>query len=214
MTLASRKAVMRELMNEKLKRLSKDEIQRQSEALFTKIIELPQYKRAHRISLYLSIDAEINTIPLLRHALEVDKKQCFVPYISARKSSVPVVLQSSRMLMVELSSMHQYEMMPRNRWGIKEFVELDLASAKVAQPPDGLDLVLVPGVAFTRDPCHRLGHGKGYYDEFLRSWSEKCGPSGRGPFTVGLALREQLVDSDQLPRGDQDFQLDQVLVPT
>lgn len=70
---------------------------------------------------------------------------------------------------------------------------------------DGLDLVLVPGLGFSRQG-HRLGRGKGYYDTFLRSYKEKF---GRLPVTVGLAFKEQMCD--QIPVAENDVNIDFVL---
>jgi 5-formyltetrahydrofolate cyclo-ligase len=52
-------------------------------------------------------------------------------------------------------------------------------------PPEDLDLLLVPGLAFTADR-HRLGRGKGYYDRLLASAALKA-------HTIGVCFREQLV---------------------
>ena len=51
-----------------------------------------------------------------------------------------------------------------NRWGIREPMNTDRVS------PDMLDAVLVPALGADRRG-HRLGHGSGYYDVFLRSVS-------------------------------------------
>ena len=60
--------------------------------------------------------------------------------------------------------------------------------------PFGLDLVLVPGLAFTRDG-KRLGQGGGHYDRFLAGLPPSCA-------TVGVCFAEQMVDD--LPEEPHD----------
>ena len=69
----------------------------------------------------------------------------------------------------------------------------------------GLDLVLLPGVAFTVHGW-RLGHGRGYYDRFL--WEHKR-RFGRFPTTIALAFSEQM--RPEVPTSDNDVRLDQVI---
>jgi len=52
--------------------------------------------------------------------------------------------------------------------------------------PQEIDVVLVPGLAFTRDG-RRLGQGGGFYDRFLPLVREDC-------VTVGVCFAEQIVD--------------------
>ena len=64
----------------------------------------------------------------------------------------------------------------------------------------GLDLIVVPGVAFT--PCgKRLGHGRGYYDRFFNKFHEG--------YLLGVALKEQIVAD--LPTDQNDFPLQEVI---
>jgi len=56
-------------------------------------------------------------------------------------------------------------------------------------PPEKIDLVVVPGVAFD-ERGYRIGHGAGYYDHFLLGCSRA--------FLVGLAYEIQIV-KDALP---------------
>jgi len=51
-------------------------------------------------------------------------------------------------------------------------------------PPEEIDLLLVPGVAFTPDG-HRLGRGRGFYDRFLAT-------PGLRAITFGVCFSEQL----------------------
>jgi len=71
----------------------------------------------------------------------------------------------------------------------------------VAADVQAVDVVVVPGLAFTIDG-HRLGQGAGYYDRFLPELRPDC-------VTIGLCYREQIVT--ELPVEEHDHIL-QVVV--
>lgn len=74
----------------------------------------------------------------------------------------------------------------------------------------GLDLVLLPGVAFTKQ-CGRCGHGMGYYDKFLeRLFASGC--TRDRVKLIGVSFREQIVDESDLPLDHNDVVLDQVII--
>ena len=53
-----------------------------------------------------------------------------------------------------------------------------------------LDLIIFPGLAFDRLK-NRIGHGKGYYDKFMKKYIEN---KKHTPFTVAVTLKEQILD--------------------
>lgn len=109
------------------------------------------------------------------------------------------------MNMVLLKSMEDYRSLPLT------------TKYKIKQPPIsdtwrenglevGLELILTPGVAFTR-AGQRLGHGAGYYDRFLHSYSDRW--HDRMPYIMALALKEQVLES--IPTEPHDYTLNEVL---
>ena len=66
--------------------------------------------------------------------------------------------------------------------------------------PRELDVVVVPGLAFTADG-RRLGQGGGHYDRFLPRLRPDC-------ITIGTCFAEQLVAD--LPTTDDDVRVDHV----
>ena len=62
-----------------------------------------------------------------------------------------------------------------------------------------IGLVIVPGVVFDKHN-HRIGYGKGYYDDFLKEFSGK---------KIGLAFELQVLED--IPRDDWDIRLDKVI---
>lgn len=80
------------------------------------------------------------------------------------------------------------------------------AGKHVAVPEDGPDptwpdVVIVPGVAFTR-AGDRLGQGGGWYDRFLEGIRPEC-------LTVGVAFAEQIIDA--FPVEPHDVRVDVVI---
>ena len=67
--------------------------------------------------------------------------------------------------------------------------------------PSWPDVVIVPGLAFTRSG-RRLGQGGGWYDRFLVGVRDDC-------TTIGVCFREQLVD--ELPTEPHDIAVDHVV---
>ena len=70
-------------------------------------------------------------------------------------------------------------------------------------PPDPrtIDVVIVPGTAFTR-AGDRLGQGGGWYDRFLRTVRGDCA-------TIGVAFGPQVVE--ELPAAPHDVRVDQIV---
>ncbi|MCU1394160.1 MAG: 5,10-methenyltetrahydrofolate synthetase [Ilumatobacteraceae bacterium] len=61
------------------------------------------------------------------------------------------------------------------------------APTGAAADPAGIDVVVVPALAFTRDG-RRLGQGGGFYDRFLPLLRPGC-------ITIGVCFAEQIVDT-------------------
>jgi 5-formyltetrahydrofolate cyclo-ligase len=149
---------------------------------------MPEYQAARRISVYLSMPAgEINTSGIVRHALSQGKK-VFIPYTYNLVS--PAEGQpKSIMDMVELRSMLELDALKPDKWGIPTPDNDSIASrancfggngitrGDMGAATDGLDLIVLPGMAFDTS-FGRLGHGKGFYDYFL----SRCHSASRMPF--------------------------------
>jgi len=67
--------------------------------------------------------------------------------------------------------------------------------------PDDIEMVLVPGVAFT-PRCERLGYGGGYYDGLINAFNQR-------PALVAAAFSLQIVP--ELPVTERDQKVDLVV---
>lgn len=203
--MATSKPELRKLIATSIAKLTTSEKQTQSSIVYQKLVHHREFKRARQISVYLSTANEIDTIPILRHAFESGKR-CFIPFVK-KHTKTKSGDQSTRMVMVELESINEFDMLPYNNYGIKEPSEEFVSIHELAHPKkNNLDFIIVPGVAFARNG-KRLGHGKGYYDEFLTDWLKS---SDRPMYSIGLAFKEQIVN-DPLAVHGKDFVLDEVL---
>lgn len=191
---------------------------------------------------------EISTKAIVIDALRRGKK-VFVPYIYKNQAPGP----PSLMDMVALQSEQDYDSLKLDKWGIptpdsasvservrclgetfgmKDEDEEKGGSGVAETLLEHLDLIVVPGVAFDADR-QRLGHGKGYYDNFLSQYHSRRGTLNSNemnmPYlgectqmlgtsrstadrTVGVGLRQQVLPvTESVPVDSSDWRLDAVI---
>jgi 5-formyltetrahydrofolate cyclo-ligase len=115
--------------------------------------------------------------------------------------------------MLRITSLEDYGSLEPDSWGIPSIPEASVPSRRNClsteeEEEPGLDLM--PGVAFDK-AFGRLGHGKGFYDTFLTRCREALG-EGRMPVLVALALKEQLLEGeDVVPMAESDWRVDVIV---
>ncbi|XP_042907054.1 5-formyltetrahydrofolate cyclo-ligase [Parasteatoda tepidariorum] len=196
--LRAAKAALRGELKKRIASIPHGEQHLQSKLITEKVLANSRFKNSHRVSIYLSIHDEIRvqTVGILEQLLEQDK-ECFVPKFTPN---------SHDMAMLKIHSLEDYAKLVADNWEILPPTEEDL-KREDAHTTGGLDLMIVPGLAFTKRG-HRLGGGKGYYDVYVQNCSHD--PHGR-PYTIGLAFKEQILHS--IPVDVHDFMVDEVIYP-
>jgi 5-formyltetrahydrofolate cyclo-ligase len=145
--------------------------------------------QASTIGLYVANDGELDLAPL---ALRLRA--------AGRRVALPVIRSApGRAPLLEFYRWDTHARLQRNRYGIPE-----PAPGAAFVPPLGLDLLLVPLVAFDSHGT-RLGMGAGYYDRFLGAL-----PPGLRPRIVGVAHEVQR-SATALPAATWDVPLDGIL---
>ncbi|GJJ77050.1 5-formyltetrahydrofolate cyclo-ligase [Entomortierella parvispora] len=197
--LRALKNTVRKDMRQKLAALSTDEIKRQSSIVTEKLLNMPALKESQTVSVYISMHGEICTQDLI-HALLIQKKACYVPRCHGKD-----------MDMVKIESWEDFLALPKNSWNIPE-PRIDEERENVLNTSRGLDFIVMPGLAFDRAGT-RMGHGRGYYDNYLVKANNYNRSIGRPDVkTVALALTEQMVD-EPLPRCETDINPQDILHP-
>ncbi|KAG1473227.1 hypothetical protein G6F56_001076 [Rhizopus delemar] len=161
-TVISLKRQLRKDIASRLQKISSAETLKQSKQVFEKLQQLEQFKNAKNVSIYISMPTcEIVTTEIIHLLLKSDKN-CFIPRCT-----------KSNMDMLKINSIEDFESLPLNKWNIPE-PSFDDDRENALKMKEGLDLILMPGVAFDQNR-NRIGHGKGYYDRYLskcKSWAE------------------------------------------
>lgn len=152
-SLREQKKQLRRAVTAKVKAMSAAARAEASKSISEQVFADPEYRRAERIFLFVSMPTEPDTIPIIRRAL-ADGKQVYVPKCIGK----------TEMLAVHIADMTDFR---PGAYGIPE--PQDCSDTIGA---DGLDLILVPCVSAWSDG-RRLGHGAGYYDRFLQGNAEK-----------------------------------------
>lgn len=133
--------------------LEEDYIEKSDREITEKLLCSMEYRCASTVFVYVSSGNEPNTIPIIEHALSHGKTVCVPLCEDAHTMSARMV---TRVTALEIGAFGIFAP-PKNA---------------VVIPPSKIDLCIVPCVAADRN-CNRLGHGRGYYDNFLRNCRAK-----------------------------------------
>jgi 5-formyltetrahydrofolate cyclo-ligase len=145
--LKSEKALVRKDIRDQLKTLSVGQRHEWSARITKRLLELPEYKQAKVLMVFLSFSKEYDTESLILHGLSAGKTVC----------APKVEWQTWKMVPVKL---HGLDEIVKDMHGLRE------PTGEEKVDVDRIDLVLVPGLAF--DPFgRRVGRGGGFYDAFL-----------------------------------------------
>jgi 5-formyltetrahydrofolate cyclo-ligase len=149
---------------------------RLSQAAVDKVVQLPEYRATKTVLWYLDCRSELRT----RYAL-------------------PTVLASDQTIVVPYCTVDDFGANKLGLWRLENMNELVIGKWKILEPPrdrwgaEGkeieprqLDLVIVPGVGFSRQGG-RMGNGQGYYDRLLAQVRPDCR-------LIGLCYECQLFD--------------------
>ncbi|SFK39787.1 5-formyltetrahydrofolate cyclo-ligase [Marinilactibacillus piezotolerans] len=123
------------------------------QTLYTTLFSSVLWKQAQVIGVTLSKGFEWDTTPIIKRAWQEGKKV-----------GVPKSIHASREL-----NFYQIEQFSQVKVGYFDIREPIVEQTKQIRK-DHIELMLVPGVAFT-EKGYRIGFGGGYYDRFLMDYS-------------------------------------------
>ncbi|MBN2406883.1 MAG: 5-formyltetrahydrofolate cyclo-ligase [Elusimicrobia bacterium] len=176
------KRALREKHLKLRKNIGRDERSLADENIFRKIKVREDIEKADNIMLYSSGPDEAGTRKITEYLISAGKK-VYLPSINDKDLFVRRIRSMTDLV--------------KGKFGILE------PRGDVSEPvePGILDIVIVPGVCFTRRGA-RLGRGKGYYDRFLSRLPERVK-------VIGICYSSQI--EDNIPCTDNDMEVDEVV---
>jgi 5-formyltetrahydrofolate cyclo-ligase len=159
---------------------------RLSRVICARATALAELGRAESLLLFASFRSEVDTLPLLSWAL-------------ARGVSVALPRVCGPRLMEALRIEDPAADLAAGTWGIPE-----PRDGLPVVDPQHIDIVIVPGAAFSPDGA-RCGYGGGFYDSYLPRLLPK---------TPRIALAFDVQVADQLPCEPHDLRVDAIVTET
>ena len=144
------KAELRKKILQEMKALSQEQKQAMDRALTERFLRHPFYQEAKTIATYLSFPHEFQTQGLIKQALKEGKKVL-----------IPKTYPKGRMEFV----VYDPQQLVKTSFGLLE----PQGDLEVVEPSQ-IDLIHVPGLAFTTE-SYRIGYGGGYYDRYLENFA-------------------------------------------
>ena len=176
--ILSDKRKIRQAVRAEIAKLSDEEKKSLSAQIFSELDNSNEVCNASVIALFISLPDEPQTANFIEQLLSKNKR-VVVPRI-----------EGEEMNFYDIS-----EGVSEGAFGIME----PIATSPIL--PAEIDVMIVPGVAFTRNGA-RLGRGKGFYDKYLSHKDFHA-------YTIGVCYPCQVVEN--LPTEEHDKQLDLVV---
>ena len=143
--------------------LAPSERKRKSREIESRLFSMPEFRDATVIMFFASIQSEVETHAMIRHAL-AEGKRIVLPKVAGKH--------------LEAREIRNFDQdTSPGMWGIPEPDAGGHVSA------DDISLIIVPGAAFD-ESGHRIGYGAGYYDKHLEHYQG---------MTIALAFELQIV---------------------
>lgn len=144
------KAELRKQVLQEMKALSQKQKQAMDRVLTERFLQHPFYQEVKTIATYLSFPHEFQTQELIKRMLKDGKKVL-----------IPKTYPKGRMEFV----VYDPQQLVKTSFGLLE----PQGDLEVVEPSQ-IDLIHVPGLAFTREG-YRIGYGGGYYDRYLEHFA-------------------------------------------
>ncbi|MFP3344229.1 5-formyltetrahydrofolate cyclo-ligase [Halomonas sp. SIMBA_159] len=194
-TSPSDKTALRRELKRRRRILSAEQQTQAALALCQRLKQLPEIRRAKRISLYLPVNGEIDPTPL-------------IPWLRQRQVAIYLpVLRPFSANSLWFVAYGDTTPMVKNRFGIAEPCPRFAAQRSNRLPAWALDTLIVPLVGFDQH-ANRMGMGGGFYDRSL-AFMRRPGPA---PTLIGVAHACQQVNT--LPIEPWDIPLNAVASDT
>ena len=144
------KAELRKKILQEMKDLSQEQKQAMDRVLTERFLQHPFYQEVKTIATYLSFPHEFQTQELIKRMLKDGKKVL-----------IPKTYPKGRMEFV----VYDPKQLAKTSFGLLE----PQGDLEVVEPSQ-IDLIHVPGLAFTTEG-YRIGYGGGYYDRYLEHFA-------------------------------------------
>ncbi|GAF65910.1 5-formyltetrahydrofolate cyclo-ligase [Bacillus sp. TS-2] len=175
---------IREQIKSKLSLLESEKRTSYNQGILQQLQQLDEWKSANTIATPLSFRDEVDTYELVAKAWEQNKT------IAIPKTD----FSTKEMSFHVITSIKELE--------YTKFGLLEPRSEEYRVIPSEIDLMIVPGLAFSKENGTRLGYGGGFYDRYLNDYT---GPK------ISLAFPFQVIPT--VPSEKHDVKVDKIICP-
>ena len=178
------KEKLRQSFLKKRNSMDTHEIKNYSRKICDRIIHSTLYQKSQKIFTFVSFGTEVDTTPLIIHALS-NHKMVAVPKVFSK---------TRKMIFSRITDLNE---LGKGHFGILE----PPSSLLREETSDEKTLFIVPGLIFDIEK-YRIGYGGGYYDIYFKKNLSSA-------ITIGVAYDFQVIS--KIPRESHDISLDWIV---